>query len=453
MNPSDDQDSNPRLPPNEAIPECRASGAPSQSPALSLYQHQPLSKEADEIRLLRLVKHDPDDASLLLEVRHVSLNDNPTFRALSYAWGEDSADYPVSLSGSHGCGVIYVRSNLWDFLREAQKSSAVWTDDWIWIDQICIDQSHHAERCHQVSQMVRLYTTAQCTIVWVGLLELKEDVSREKDQSSFRNPAIFPKLMERKATISDDESEMGLGGQITIYTYEFWVSLASSRYWKRLWTVQEMILPPELFMFVGDQLWHFEDLLRIVHFMVRMSVGVSLSGHVVACLQDIRSNLDLIQTYRGNLCTLRPSWALALALNTSRYCAVQLDRVYAVMGMLHEDHRVYPDYTVSPNQVLRSIIERQLEVLEFPAAYNAYAHLHELITVWSCYAGFGPAAGPMLESPLGRSPATVEEYRAAKQNVHVTMEKLGFLLATEVPAEEQFRKLLRLESNADGFEW
>jgi hypothetical protein len=38
----------------------------------------------------------------------------------------------------------------------------------IWIDQICIDQSSHRERTHNVRQMAEIYRSATAAIIWTS---------------------------------------------------------------------------------------------------------------------------------------------------------------------------------------------------------------------------------------------------------------------------------------------
>jgi hypothetical protein len=125
------------------------------------FRHQPLATESDGIRLLRNIKETKRYGGIPLEIRHKSLNDKPTSGALSYAWGNDAATHRIWLFGlPSSVGIFHVRRNAWDFLQEAQQLADKWTREWIWIDQICLNQADHTGRCRQVSQMARLYSSA-----------------------------------------------------------------------------------------------------------------------------------------------------------------------------------------------------------------------------------------------------------------------------------------------------
>ena len=60
-----------------------------------------------------------------------------------------------------------IRVNLHEFLKVFctwQKSAWIW----LWVDQICIDQSSNKERNHQVAMMGDIYRRATETYMWLG---------------------------------------------------------------------------------------------------------------------------------------------------------------------------------------------------------------------------------------------------------------------------------------------
>jgi hypothetical protein len=121
------------------------------------------------IRLLSLEWPAEDDHPLgsLIDV---SLAENPSYEALSYAWGECEASIPFSCDGL----VILVTPNLNAALHRlvARGASRI-----LWIDQICINQrddeerrdvSEKSEKSVQVAMMHDIYQTAQNVVVWLG---------------------------------------------------------------------------------------------------------------------------------------------------------------------------------------------------------------------------------------------------------------------------------------------
>lgn len=132
------------------------------------YRYRPLDPQTKEIRLLRIVKTGPRNP-ITLELRHAKVDESGGFYALSYCWGEDNPVHRVPIHDGSEHGAVFVRVNLFHCLKFAHETTQDWSLDWIWIDQICIDQDKHKERCHQVGLMGELYTSANATVVWPGI--------------------------------------------------------------------------------------------------------------------------------------------------------------------------------------------------------------------------------------------------------------------------------------------
>ena len=59
-----------------------------------------------------------------------------------------------------------VHQNLYCFLRTAIRSHS---EEWLWIDALCIDQGNLNERNHQVGMMGSIYAQARKTLVYGSL--------------------------------------------------------------------------------------------------------------------------------------------------------------------------------------------------------------------------------------------------------------------------------------------
>jgi hypothetical protein len=55
--------------------------------------------------------------------------------------------------------------NLWDFLHEARSRK---DQRRLWVDALCINQSHIDEKNHQVGIMGEIYSKAAWVLVWLG---------------------------------------------------------------------------------------------------------------------------------------------------------------------------------------------------------------------------------------------------------------------------------------------
>jgi hypothetical protein len=117
------------------------------------------------------------------------------YDALSYTWGTNEKTKPIILNGKR----FMVTENLYSVLQCLRFKNE---DRILWIDAICIDQSHVAERNHQVGHMASIYCDADRVLFWLGeptyetdflissLIRLQEQASntsnmtRQKEQDS-----------------------------------------------------------------------------------------------------------------------------------------------------------------------------------------------------------------------------------------------------------------------------
>ena len=133
----------------------------NNQPEARPFVYDDIDQNSNQIRLLRILR--PDATSeVQLELFHTNLDDNPTYKALSYTWGSPADPrYGINLNGCH----FEVRENLWHALRRFQAGNVAPV---IWIDAICISQSSDNERNHQVAKMKRIYEQATEVVVWLG---------------------------------------------------------------------------------------------------------------------------------------------------------------------------------------------------------------------------------------------------------------------------------------------
>lgn len=130
------------------------------------YRHRPLNPATGEIRLLRVDPALREDGCICITIKHIFLNDEAEFTALSYTWGAESPNYNIHIRGAGSIGATFnVRENLYDFLQEIRKDDL---EEWFWIDQICINQVDQEEKSQQVCRMAEIYTKAQRVLIWLS---------------------------------------------------------------------------------------------------------------------------------------------------------------------------------------------------------------------------------------------------------------------------------------------
>ncbi|CAH0027199.1 unnamed protein product [Clonostachys rhizophaga] len=135
-----------------------------------MFTYDPLQEKNCEIRLVRLDSStfeadNLDDAAepetISLEMRHVSMNDEIEYAALSYTWGNPHDTEDIFVKGTP----FPVTRNLAAALKQFHQQKL---QSWLWIDAICIDMSNALERHLQVGSMREIYSQASLVHIWLG---------------------------------------------------------------------------------------------------------------------------------------------------------------------------------------------------------------------------------------------------------------------------------------------
>ena len=328
------------------------------------YEYRPLDKDTSEVRLLR-IENTADEAVPAITLRHANLDSGEKFNALSYAWGEESPIFPIKICDGAISGSLHVRENLYDFLRLAQTSKDDWSSEWIWIDQICINQRHHEERCHQVNQMAKLYSSAQATIIWPGSRSNSPHLLADQDEDWTMNPMLGP--LEKIQAYLSCSVTITKATECLLRTVPvcFLSALVRCPYWERLWIIQEICLASRACVLIQNQLWELEDLTLTLFIAcsLRKYHKLYVSWGDRPSFWSQLFNLDLhasSRTTNGKTSCLAATWASVLGFSTSAQCTVPHDRIYAIMGLLPEVLRVQPDYTLSHEDLLKSVLKNKL---------------------------------------------------------------------------------------------
>jgi hypothetical protein len=130
--------------------------------AMSIQYHD-LSRDRSEIRLLQLLPNlEPQYARIpCCRLSQTSLRDAPSYKALSYAWG--NADKTrVILVNDIG---IRIPENLFDALIALRPSGYPF---YMWVDYLCINQRDDREKTWLVAMMGEIYKQADQVLAWLG---------------------------------------------------------------------------------------------------------------------------------------------------------------------------------------------------------------------------------------------------------------------------------------------
>jgi hypothetical protein len=153
----------------------------------------------DRFRLVRILPGERT-APLQCTLSEFSLEGSPAYEALSYAWGIEAEIRPtIVLDGQQ----FSITTELEKALRRLRRLDTVRI---MWIDQICINQTHTAERSAQMALMPGIYHGAERVIAWIG--EETDDSGRAL--SFLREMASHQKWLLLESDTSSEGSEIDL---------------------------------------------------------------------------------------------------------------------------------------------------------------------------------------------------------------------------------------------------
>lgn len=276
------------------------------------FVHEPL-KSSGSIRLVRVRKKRHYGIMLWCEISDHDvrvLNRMPSYYALSYTWGTDPAREEIMLNGK----LFNLSRTLYDFMslfvtlvkvgREDGASAQDDFTDYLWIDQLCIDQGDHREKGQQVGKMASVYSGAEQVIIW----------------------------LDRRFECPFD-------------------SMLDHPYWERLWIVQEIVLAQHRTFFYGAHelspdavytiIWNNLDLLK---------------------LSWVRNHREIWTP--TNITVGCPSLGLALTRYSNRSCKDPRDKVYGLLA-LGPESTVRVDYSKSVHDVFCDVVsELELQLFQ-----------------------------------------------------------------------------------------
>ncbi|KAK3626749.1 hypothetical protein LTR56_015845 [Elasticomyces elasticus] len=277
--------------------------------------HRPALTHSDSIRLIVVEPSSSINAPVHLSFAVTTLANPSAYYGFSYAWG------PTLTDGSHLTDTVYldtlplrVTAHLHGAFKNIRRHAhRVCSTDLLtlWIDTLCIDQQNVDERNSQVAMMGRIYAQACAVILWVGTLgpsshrSLKEAILLEEQDVNVAPGGTSPACSIRlPADVSD--------------------SIVDQAYFSRRWVIQEVLMQPNRYVLVADQLITFES-------------------------------LQLTIANRGKLSPLgrrrKDRDHAPLLTNLIRYSTTECfdlrDRLFSLLAISDETHGIIPDYCIS----------------------------------------------------------------------------------------------------------
>lgn len=334
-------------------------GTATQRISMKRFRHNQLDRSKECIRLLRFGDQPPPSELDHFVLETYDIATAPHFVALSYTWGEPTPTYDIIINES----LLSIGESLWVALRALRSffrndvvvpdKSQQCEDDavtlpkdllqengypLIWIDAICINQSHNLEKSHQVNMMGRIFKAAGCVISWLG---------EEADNSRSVMRAIRSTMQTNSCSVEAVESMH---------------SFLRRPYWRRMWIIQEFILAEDVIILCGHEGAWWKDLVHFwydvkfvqdaegVHEFSKSFSTLSIFPEGLAALISARNDREL------NVLMKIEHLSMHELMTTFSYgrCRDRRDRVYALLALIEPEAGIEPlraDYTISAEKL------------------------------------------------------------------------------------------------------
>jgi hypothetical protein len=152
-----------------------------------LYTYEPLSRDYDELRLVKLQPR-CSSSHIEIEITHAPYSAPPAYEALSYVWGSSERTHHVIVKTFSDFLYEFVArtspvERQQELLQRVQPRHLPISRNLLvalehlrlrkkprllWIDAICINQDDIPERSEQVNKMGSIYSKARRVVLWLG---------------------------------------------------------------------------------------------------------------------------------------------------------------------------------------------------------------------------------------------------------------------------------------------
>ncbi|KAE9367474.1 HET-domain-containing protein [Stipitochalara longipes BDJ] len=333
---------------------------PGEAPAL----YSPLDRETREFRLLHLAPSKDFTAPIRCKISQFSLDRCPAYEALSYVWGDPSVTQDIFIHDQPRA----ITKNLELALRHIRrpKKSRI-----LWVDALCINQSHVPEKNDQVAQMRDIYLTSKRVVVWLG------------EEGNAQSAINFCRRLKQNggsnSGMSNDQFQRNLEACRNLFIERPW--------WNRRWILQEVLHDRPVHVYVGkieialDELcqyfeaydssktvWEINNPTKEMMFKSKKELG-GFSPINVLFAAD-RKPVERISHQRSMIAKRdEPNTSLQITLQNfrSQQCADPRDSVYALLGMAALKYSIPINY----NSTKRTIFTFTMHAL-LPTSPNPF---------------------------------------------------------------------------------
>ena len=293
----------------------------------ALFQYERHLTQGDEIRLIELQPGQRND-SLRATIRYRSLGEKPFYQGLSYTWGSPfNTDHPSwdqykGLDTKWDFYLDGVRIEITDSLHSALIRVRK-VDDYIhlWVDAVCIDQSHAGEKSWQIQKMREIYEKASQVLLWLGPSDETSGLAMLTLQAGYRYYLRTSPLMKLgdirydPPPASDDQEfedqlvaasigqlfGMTIDSDVPIpeYPIQAVANLLNRAYWGRGWCWQEFTVATRISIMCGAHVLDDGDMCIQVFFETWDTLKGTLGRQPYGLDHRPWSIMELRRSYRN----------------------------------------------------------------------------------------------------------------------------------------------------------
>ena len=354
---------------------------------------------AHDIRVLELLPAQNPTDPVHCKLLHVSLNLQPIqYTAISYAWGRRDAPEAVVDCDGHDA---HVPCTLYSALKRLRNSKD--TNQYLWTDALCIDQSGTAEgdteKSRQVQMMHHIFATAEEVIVDLGELREGEiDIIQVLDRYQNILEEKWSAIMQSAEFVEKIHhlSQLALPAAHSAFWLEF-AEFASRPWFTRIWVTQEFVLAKRVRFMMGDlfrgETFMENGIIRAFHHLSWL-----YAGNRAHAARD-----DLIPQLEQSLSDMAsPANAMLHMLNlrdrrkyedTGTFCE-QLDATTALFKATDPRDKAYALLGLSSDEDIETklIVDYKESLPDLAHRVSTYL-LHQEFAVFPLYYSVGDRAG------------------------------------------------------------
>jgi Heterokaryon incompatibility protein (HET) len=382
-----------------------------------------------EIRLLKVLPG-CDRLSDLIECKLIDkiplARMHGRYSALSYCAGNPKNTREIVVNGIPFKAFANLVHALWEVCR-------FWKENYgdrellLWADQVCINQSNMNERSHQVGFMKDIYLRAEQVFICLCANEeraLGRTAPMRDNHETCRNQSVLKGLDElyKKLAPFDDDIDKNPRSRTRLYKkldhrlmnnrfLDAWLRLydiLGSPWWSRAWVYQEFIVSSRAYFLFGSRSISWVKLspvlsslcsIRSEKFTKKLNSFIKTQESSISKLFrqskrrkefapvkwkiiNLIRRMQLAEPARGVVNFIvksKNTWTgsgdLKTLLKHSRDCDTSelRDKVYAFIGLAHEEYAIVPDYSPS-NTVVDVLIQTARRIIIFEDNLDILTH-------------------------------------------------------------------------------